>query len=220
MYNIINILFVNNNFFRLFFLSFRILWFRITNGTGHMRVSFICGMSFLSGSSCVIQFEMYVRRISQPIPRRPPSPHVHFKRFYQTATGYVLTMLSKNDGRSNVPPPPLRLQEIDIYYYYYYFFFRHFFRLYFFINNKDVRNVVHLFYCLRIVWRVYDKKEKNIYIPTFFSYLIRIRWFVKCWHILSVFPCIGEKFVYWFSFVGIRFNDNIYLIGIIVCSRS
>lgn len=129
-----NILFVNNNYFRLFFLSFRLLWFRITNGAGHMRVSFICGMSFLSGSSCVIQFEMYVRQISQPIPRRPPSPCTHFKRFYQTATGYVLTMLSRNDGRSNVAPPSLPptlplpphplppfSREIDIYYYYYYF---------------------------------------------------------------------------------------------------
>lgn len=30
-------------------------------------------------------------------------PSTHLKRFYHTATGYVLTMLSRNDGRSNVP---------------------------------------------------------------------------------------------------------------------
>lgn len=51
----------------------------------------------LFNSKCV-----YAEFRSLSLDTYPLHTNAHLKRFYHAATGYVLTMLSRNDGRSNV----------------------------------------------------------------------------------------------------------------------
>lgn len=105
-------------FYRFVYYDFVLL---TVPGTCEFRLSAECHSypvpRALFNSKC-----MYAKFRSLSLDAHPL--RIHFKRFYQTTTGYVLTMLSRNDGRSNVPPPPPLTplhREIDIYYYYYYF---------------------------------------------------------------------------------------------------
>jgi hypothetical protein len=88
-------------YFRLFF-SFFFYRFVYDYGAGH--ASFV----YLRNVILIRFFVRYsIRNVCTPNFVAYPStpiPSTHLMRFYRTATGYVLTMLSRNDGRSNVVP--------------------------------------------------------------------------------------------------------------------